>query len=145
MALSKLNLLYKAVVTDHSKNPRHYGSLEGVDKITLNNPTCGDVISLSVKIEEEKIAEIAFAGSGCSISMASASMMTEAVLGKTTKEGLDLVEVFSQMVQGQEDPNQEALGDASLLASVSKFPQRIKCSTLAWHALKQAIERKKES
>ena len=141
MALSKLDSLYKAVVTDHSAHPHHHGKLEGVEQIVLNNPTCGDVISLSVKFNaQNQIEDIAFVNSGCTISTASASMMTDAVLGKTKEQALELAEVFSQMVQGQEDSRQKELGDAAFLAGVAKFPQRIKCSTLGWNALKRAIE-----
>ena len=101
MALSKLNSLYKAVVTDHSAHPHHQGRLEGVEQVSLNNPTCGDVISLSVQFDEQgMIEDIAFVNSGCSISTASASMMTDVVLGKTKDEALALAEIFSQMVQG---------------------------------------------
>ncbi|MDQ0223354.1 Fe-S cluster assembly sulfur transfer protein SufU [Streptococcus moroccensis] len=141
MALSKLDSLYMAVVTEHSRNPHHKGSLDGVEVLELHNPTCGDVVQLSVKIEENRVADIAFDGHGCSISTASASMMTDAVLGKSLSEVQDLAELFSRMVQGQEPEGQEELGEASLMAGVSKFPQRVKCATLAWNALKKAIER----
>ncbi|XHW62097.1 Fe-S cluster assembly sulfur transfer protein SufU [Streptococcus dysgalactiae subsp. equisimilis] len=141
MALSKLNHLYMAVVADHSKHPHHYGQLEGVEAVQLNNPTCGDVISLTVTFNGDKIEDIAFAGNGCTISTASSSMMTDAVIGKSKSEALALADIFSEMVQGKEDPSQEELGEAELLAGVAKFPQRIKCSTLAWNALKEAIQR----
>lgn len=141
MALSKLDSLYKAVVTDHSAHPHHQGKLEGVEQVVLNNPTCGDVISLSVKFSPEgTIEDIAFVNSGCTISTASASMMTDAVIGKTKEQVLDLAEVFSRMVQGQTDSRQKELGDGAFLAGVAKFPQRIKCATLGWKALKRAIE-----
>ena len=144
MALSKLDSLYMAVVADHSKHPHHQGQIEGVDQIQLNNPTCGDVIQLSVKFDENDLVEdIAFVNSGCTISIASASMMTDAVMGKTKEEVEELAQVFSEMVQGQSDPRQEELGDAAFLSGVSKFPQRIKCATLSWNALKKAIERSK--
>ena len=125
MALSKLNSLYKAVVTDHSAHPHHQGRLEGVEQVSLNNPTCGDVIS---------------ATPGRRSSTASASMRTDVGRGKTKDEALALAEIFSQMVQGKEDKQQQELGDAAFLAGVAKFPQRIKCSTLGWNALKKAIE-----
>lgn len=141
MALSKLNSLYMAVVADHSKSPHHRGILEGVEAVLLNNPTCGDVISLTVDFDGEIIKNIAFAGDGCTISTASSSMMTDAVIGKTKDQALELAQLFSEMVQGKENPKQELLGEAELLAGVAKFPQRIKCSTLAWHALEKAIER----
>lgn len=141
MALSSLDSLYMAVVSEHSKSPRHHGSLSGVEKLELHNPTCGDVIELSVKIEDNVITDIAFDGVGCTISTASASMMTEAVLGKSLDQAQELAEVFSQMVQGQQDDKQKELGDAALLAGVAKFPQRIKCATLSWNALKKAMDR----
>ena len=145
MALSKLDSLYKAVVTDHSAHPHHHGKLEDVEQVVLNNPTCGDVISLSVKFNaEDMIEDIAFVNSGCTISTASASMMTDAVLGKTKEQALELAGVFSQMVQGQEDSRQKELGDGAFLAGVAKFPQRIKCATLGWNALKRAIEEDKK-
>ncbi|PZO96390.1 MAG: SUF system NifU family Fe-S cluster assembly protein [Streptococcus pyogenes] len=141
MALSRLDSLYMALVADHSKHPHHHGSLAGVEQIQLNNPTCGDVIALSVQFEGEQIADIAFSGHGCTISTASSSMMTDAVIGKTKAQALALAETFSQLVQGQAPAQAKELGDAECLAGVAKFPQRIKCATLAWNALKKAIER----
>ncbi len=139
MALSKLDNLYRAVILDHSSSPRHAGELTAGCMIDLNNPTCGDVIRLTVDFEGNRISDIAFSGHGCTISTASASMMTEAVIGKTKAEALELAQIFSEMVTGQENPAQEQLGDAQFLAGVSKFPARVKCSTLAWNALKKAI------
>lgn len=141
MALSKLDSLYMAVVADHSKNPHHQGKLEDAEQTSLNNPTCGDVINLSVKFDaEDRLEDIVFLNSGCTISTASASMMTDAVLGKTKQEILELATIFSEMVQGQKDERQVQLGDAAFLSGVAKFPQRIKCATLAWNALKKTIE-----
>jgi nitrogen fixation NifU-like protein len=140
MALSKLDNLYRAVILDHSSAPRHAGELKQACVIDMNNPTCGDVIRLTVDFKEDKISDIAFSGNGCTISTASASMMTEAVIGKTKEEALELAAIFSQMVTGHTDSAQERLGDGQFLAGVSKFPQRVKCSTLAWNALKKAIE-----
>lgn len=142
MALSKLDSLYMAVVTDHSKHPHHRGKLADTEVLTMHNPTCGDVIELSVLFDKAgTIKDIAFDGVGCTISTASASMMTDAVLGKTSSEALDLAEIFSRMVQGEQEDVQERLGEAAILAGVAKFPQRIKCATLSWNALKKAIER----
>jgi len=140
MALSKLDNLYRAVILDHSASPRHAGELTTGCVVDLNNPTCGDVIRLHVQFDGDKIEDLAFSGHGCTISTASASMMTEAVLGKSKEEAVSLANVFSEMVTGKENPDQEKLGDAQFLAGVSKFPQRVKCSTLAWNALKKAIE-----
>lgn len=145
MALSKLDSLYMAVVADHSKNPHHHGVLQGADQVSLNNPTCGDVIHLSVAFDGDIISDIAFAGDGCTISTASSSMMTDLVKGKSSKQALELADIFSKMVQRETDDRQKELGDAAFLAGVSKFPQRIKCSTLAWNALKKVIENRKEN
>lgn len=144
MALSKLDSLYMAVVTEHSKSPRHKGKLDGVEALQLHNPTCGDVIELSLKLEKGIITDIAFDGVGCTISTASASMMTEAILGKSIHQARELADTFSRLVQGQEVNEQEQLGDVSLLAGVAKFPQRIKCATLSWNALKKALDRQAE-
>lgn len=100
MALSRLDSLYMAVVADHSKSPHHHGVLPDVEQLQLNNPTCGDVINLSVKFDGDVIEDIAFAGDGCTISTASSSMMTDAVIGKTKAEALELAEIFSLMIQG---------------------------------------------
>ncbi|MBS7577091.1 MULTISPECIES: Fe-S cluster assembly sulfur transfer protein SufU [unclassified Enterococcus] len=140
MALTKLDSLYRAVILDHSAHPHHHGTLEGATPLILNNPTCGDVIHLSVEVADGRIKDIAFDGSGCSISTASASMMTDAVLGKTIEEVAELSEAFSELVQGQAVENTDALGDAAFLSGVSKFPARIKCATLSWNALKKALE-----
>ena len=140
MALSRLDSLYMAVVADHSKSPHHHGVLPDVEQLQLNNPTCGDVINLSVKFDGDVIEDIAFAGDGCTISTASSSMMTDAVIGKTKAEALELAEIFSLMIQ-VDHKDEDKLGEAKLLAGVSKFPQRIKCATLSWNALKKAIER----
>ena len=145
MALSRLDSLYMAVVADHSKSPHHHGVLPDVEQLQLNNPTCGDVINLSVKFDGDMIEDIAFAGDGCTISTASSSMMTDAVIGKTKAEALELADIFSKMVQGEVDARQKKLGDVTLLSGVAKFPQRIKCATLAWHALEKAVESENDS
>jgi SUF system FeS assembly protein, NifU family len=142
MALSKLDNLYRAVILDHSGHPHNQGVVELEDeRVELNNPTCGDVISLTLKVDDDIITDIRFDGSGCSISTASASMMTDSVLGKTRDEAYQLANIFSQMVQG-ETGEYDCLGEAQYLAGVSKFPQRIKCATLSWNALKKALEGK---
>ncbi len=145
MALSRLDSLYMAVVSDHSKNPHHHGVLEGVEALQLNNPTCGDVITLTIKFDGDTIEDIAFDGHGCTISTASSSMMTDAVIGKSKADALALAETFSRMIQGEKEDKQKDLGDASFMAGVSKFPQRIKCATLPWNALKKSIERADEA
>lgn len=140
MALSKLDNLYRQVILDHSSHPHHHGVLEqSTNQIVLNNPTCGDVIQIQLVMDGDTIQDIRFSGSGCSISTASASMMTDAVVGKTTDEARELIADFSLLVQGEEITHEEELGDASMLGGVSKFPARIKCATLSWKALDKAL------
>ncbi len=140
MALSKLDNLYMAVVADHSKHPHHHGFLEGVEQVQLNNPTCGDVISLSVKFDGNIISDIAFAGNGCTISTASSSMMTDAVIGKQKKKHCSLLMYSPKWFKAIKIQNKRNLG-CRVSSWVSKFPQRIKCATLSWNALRKAIER----
>ena len=140
MALSKLDKLYRQVILDHSSHPHHHGTLGQSDlTVDMNNPTCGDVIHLELEVKDGIIENIAFDGSGCSISTASASMMTDAVLGKPVSEIEDLTLLFSDLVQGKDVPEAERLGEAEVLAGVAKFPARIKCATLAWKALSKAV------
>lgn len=142
MALSKLQNLYRQVILDHSSHPHNYGTLENSSyHVELNNPTCGDVIHLELQMLDDTIQEVAFSGHGCSISTASASMMTEVVKGKTVEEATALANTFSLLVQGKDVESIEKLGDAQILSGVSKFPARIKCATLSWNALKKALEK----
>ncbi len=113
--------------------------LKSTYKVELNNPTCGDVIHLELAVEGDTIKDIAFTGEGCSISTASASMMGDAIIGKTLAEAGELSGLFSELVQGNDIPQSDRLGDASMLGGVAKFPARIKCATLAWKALEKAI------
>lgn len=131
MALSKLDNLYRQVILDHSSHPHHHGSLgKSTLTVEMNNPTCGDVIHLEVEVKDGVIQDIAFDGSGCSISTASASMMTDAVIGKKVEEISDLTLLFSDLVQGKDVPDAERLGEAEVLAGVAKFPTRIKLSLI---------------
>lgn len=147
MALSRLENLYRAVILDHTSHPRNFGVLEEANgRIELNNPTCGDVIQLHVLVEGDRITKARFSGHGCSISTASASMMTEVVIGKTPKEAQQLIGEFLLLVQGKLPADQEAdLGDASMLSGVQKFPARIKCATLSWKALERILLKQQES
>lgn len=141
---SNLDALYRSVIMDHYKNPRNRGSLEdGSLTVDMNNPTCGDRIHLTMKVEGGLIQDAKFTGEGCSISMASASMMTQAVKGKTVDEALKLSRIFSEMVQGKDYEESEDLGDIEALHGVSKFPARIKCATLAWKAMEKGVRSEK--
>ncbi len=139
--------LYQAVILDHSRKPRNFGELpDATVTASGDNPSCGDAITLQVKFdpaETDKLADVKFHGDGCSICMASASMMTTKVKGRSRAEASALRDEFQKMLAP--DPGSEeaappkALGDLRLLQGVRKFPQRLKCATLAWHALKQAL------
>lgn len=137
-----LDDLYRRVIMDHYQNPRNRGQIDdGAVTVDLNNPTCGDRISLQMRVKDDKIEEAKFRGEGCSISMASASMMTQAVKGLAVEEALTLVDLFSQMVQGEEvDIDRFPLEDIEALSGVSKFPARIRCATLAWKALEKGVQ-----
>lgn len=139
MALSRLDQLYRQVILDHSSHPHHHGTLgEGSQKVELHNPTCGDVITLEVELAGDVIEKVAFSGHGCSISTASASMMTDVIIGKTLTEASELSAIFSGLVQGKE-VDADRLKDGAILSGVAKFPARIKCATLGWKALDQII------
>lgn len=116
---------------------------DGSLTVDMNNPTCGDRIHLTMKVEGGLIRDAKFTGEGCSISMASASMMTQAVKGKIVDEALKLSHIFSEMVQGKDYEESEDLGDIEALHGVSKFPARIKCATLAWKAMEKGVRSEK--
>lgn len=142
MSLAGMSNLYREVILDHSENPHHKQKLEKVTQdMTLKNPTCGDVINLEIKLDGDKITDIGFTGEGCTISQSSASMMTDAVLNKTTAESLEMAHIFSDMVMGKEhsQADLDKLGDAAILSSIMQFPARIKCATLCWWALRKSL------
>lgn len=140
----QLDDLYRRVIMDHYKNPRNRGTLDEESvTINLNNPTCGDRISLQLQVVDGKVTDAKFSGEGCSISMSSASMMTEAVKGKSFDEALTMADKFSALMKG-EPVEFEELEDIEALSGVNKFPARIKCATLAWNALRKGIEHQNE-
>jgi nitrogen fixation NifU-like protein len=142
MSFNNLDALYRQVIMDHYKNPRNKGALEeGNLTIDMNNPTCGDRIHLTMKVEEGKVVDAKFDGEGCSISMSSASMMTQAIKGKDVDTALKMSQIFSNMMQGKDyDDHDLDLGDIEALQGVSKFPARIKCATLAWKAMEKGLK-----
>ncbi|WLR50478.1 SUF system NifU family Fe-S cluster assembly protein [Bacillus tianshenii] len=151
MSSSNVNLdqLYRQVIMDHYKNPRNRGVLED-DNITvnMNNPTCGDRIQLHLKVEDGVVSDVKYDGEGCSISMSSASMMTQAIKGLEVEKALKLSKVFSDMMQGEDYDEEELdldLGDIEALQGVSKFPARIKCATLAWKAMEKGVSEEENS
>ena len=139
---NQLDTLYRQVIMDHYKNPRNQGEIAG-DSLTINmnNPTCGDRIQLHLKVEDGKISDAKFEGEGCSISLSSASMMTQAVKGLPVDDALKLSEIFSAMMLGKEyDAADFDLGDIEALQGVANFPARIKCATLAWKAMEKSLK-----
>ena len=139
----ELNDLYRRVIMDHYKNPRNRGEMQDESvAIQLNNPTCGDRISLQLQLENGVVTDARYTVEGCSISMSSASMMTEAVKGLKYEEALALAERFSSLMKGADEEFEE-LEDIEALSGVNKFPARIKCATLAWNALRKGIESQK--
>jgi nitrogen fixation NifU-like protein len=133
--------IYKEVILDHYKNPRNKRELPGAElSCSRNNPLCGDEITVFVHQENGRVADIAFQGSGCSISQSSASMMTEAVKGRSLGEALELAARFRGMMAGEVEPDEDAFGDLVALKGVVKYPVRIKCAVLAWDVLQEALE-----
>ena len=135
-----LETLYRETVMQHAQRPHNFGPLEAPTvRVGGHNPSCGDRIELYFKVEDGRIAEARFTGHGCAISQSSASMMTDLIRGRTLAEALELQRKFKAMVVEAEPPD-PALGDLAALAGVAKLPARVKCATLAWNALEQAIE-----
>ena len=136
----KLDQLYRSVIMDHYKTPRNKGVIEDSSvTVDMNNPTCGDVIHLTMQVEDGTVRNAKFEGEGCSISMASASMMTQMVKGKSVEDALSLANTISDIMLGNEYDDSIDLGDIEALSGVAKFPARIKCATLAWKAMEQGV------
>ena len=139
--MPELRELYQEMILDHSKRPRNYGKLEGADReVTGYNPLCGDKFTVYVKMNGDRVENVKFEGSGCAISTASASMMTEKTKGKTREEAEELFEQFHQLVTGTGAGDaSEKLGKLAVFSGVSEFPMRVKCATLAWHTFHGAL------
>jgi nitrogen fixation protein NifU and related proteins len=140
--MSDLRDLYQEVILDHTKHPRNYGALAHPTHFaTGRNPLCGDQLVLQLDVESGRVRDARFAGKGCAISTASASLLTEAVKGKTTAEAHELFERFHRAVTAPagEEPEISALGKLAALAGVREFPMRVKCASLAWHTLEAAL------
>jgi len=133
--------LYQELILEHNRKPRNFREMTDADrKIEGRNPLCGDSLTLWVKLENDAIADVSFKGQGCAISKASASLMTAAVKGKTRAEAEDLFERFHRLVTGTlPESEQQSLGSLRALGGVSRFPLRVKCASLAWHALHTAL------
>jgi nitrogen fixation NifU-like protein len=145
MSSNNLDQLYRRVIMDHYKKPRNRGVLEnGSHTINMNNPTCGDRIQLTFNVEDGIVQNAMFEGEGCSISMSSASMMTQAIKGQKVEDALKLSQIFSDMMLGKEFDDSTDLGDIEALQGVSKFPARIKCATLAWKAMEKGLKEEEQ-
>ena len=133
--------LYQDIVLEHKRAPRNFGPLPGAThRAEGTNPQCGDQISVALKIEQNRIADVRFQGQGCAICMASTSMMTEAIKGASTATAQTLQERFRGVLTGTVEPDAAYLGKLISLAGVARYPSRIKCALLGWHALGHALE-----
>ncbi|MGN0739422.1 MAG: Fe-S cluster assembly sulfur transfer protein SufU [Treponema sp.] len=139
--------LYREILNEHNINPNHKKDLSG-STISLNgvNPSCGDNITLNLKIENDIITDGSFTGSGCAISQASVDMMLDLVIGKSKTEALSLIENFMAMIKGTaEEPQIESLDEAASLQDISKMPARVKCAVLGWRTMKECFEKQSDS
>ncbi len=136
--------LYQEIILDHYRNPHNFGEIQrSCTIVEEDNPTCGDQIKLSLWVDENKtIQDIKFSGQGCAISIASASIMTETVKGKTTNEAREIADTIITTMRGEGEPDVlDEYGDLIALKGVIQFPARVKCATLAWHALEEALQK----
>ena len=139
----QLDELYRDVILDHFKQPRHHGPLADADlTVEGTNPLCGDEMTLWIKLDGGRIRAVNFGGKGCAISQAAGSMLTEQLQGRTLPEAIMLVEAMKGLMQGREPPTEVDLGDLESLAGVRKFPVRVKCAALSWNVLEQALRDK---
>jgi nitrogen fixation NifU-like protein len=140
--MGSLSALYQDVILDHNRAPRNYRFMDNANRrVEGNNPLCGDRLTLWLRVEGDTIKDVAFQGSGCAISRASASLMTTAVKGKTRGEVEALFQRFHSLVTGALEPAEaEALGKLAVFSGVSEYPVRVKCASLSWHALKAALD-----
>ena len=139
---ARLSALYQEVILDHYRRPRNKGALEApTSHANLRNPLCGDEVDVQVEMKEGRVADVRFGGQGCSISQASASMMTELVKGRTAEEVHALGERFAAMIRGEQGAASDAmLGQARALAGVARFPTRVRCAMIAWEAVARAVK-----
>lgn len=140
--MSELSDLYQEVILDHNKRPRNFRALDNANRTAEGyNPLCGDRLSLSLRIDDGIVTDAAFQGSGCAISKASASLMTDSIKGQPVADVRDLFRRFHTMVTTPPEQPVEDLGKLSVLAGVREFPVRVKCASLAWHTLKAALDK----
>jgi nitrogen fixation NifU-like protein len=137
---AEIGALYQEMILDHYRRPRNKGALEKADAtVEMKNPLCGDEITLQVAFEGDSVCDLRFSGRGCSISQASASMMTQLVKGKTTEEIDAIRKQFRDLMLGNAPADDAQLGSLRALSGVARFPARVKCALLAWYALESAL------
>ena len=141
--MASLSELYQNVILEHNRSPRNHRVMEDANRTAEgSNPLCGDQLTVWLKVEDGVIRDVSFQGSGCAISRASASLMTGAVKGKTSAEATELFEKFHRLVTGRLAPAEsETLGKLAVFSGVSEYPIRVKCASLAWHTLREALGR----
>ncbi|KTD08717.1 Fe-S cluster assembly sulfur transfer protein SufU [Legionella jamestowniensis] len=141
----ELRELYQEIIIDHNRNPRHHYAMADANTQAQGfNPLCGDKLTVYLKLDGGKITDVSFVGSGCAISQASASLMTEALVGKTIAEAHELFHRFHSMITSDEEQT-VSLDKLTVLAGVKAYPARVKCATLAWHTLEAALNKSKET
>ncbi|MET0236447.1 MAG: Fe-S cluster assembly sulfur transfer protein SufU [Kibdelosporangium sp.] len=140
----QMEQLYQEIILDHYKNPHGRGLRDPFDAESFQvNPTCGDEVTLRVKLDGETVKDVSYEGQGCSISQASTSVMTDLVVGRSVGEAFKTLDAFTELMQGrgQVEPDEDVLEDAVAFAGVSKYPARVKCALLGWMAFKDAVSR----
>lgn len=140
--MTNLDALYQEVILDHNRKPKNFREIENADRrIEGRNPLCGDQVTIYVKLDGDRVADVSFKGTGCAVSKSSASLMTASVKGKTIAETRQLFVRFHEMITGKlSEAEREQMGSLAALGGVSRFPLRVKCASLAWHALKSALD-----
>ena len=146
--MSELSELYQQVILDHNKKPRNFRRIEDANRHAEGyNPLCGDQLTVYMQLEDEVVRDVSFEGSGCAISKAAASMMTQSVKGKTKEEAETLFGEFHRMVTGElnEETEPHHLGRLTIFAGVRDFPARVKCASLSWHTMHAALNNREET
>jgi nitrogen fixation NifU-like protein len=140
--VSNLEALYQEVILDHNRKPRNFREIEHADRhVEGRNPLCGDQVTVWVKLDGDTVSDVSFKGTGCAVSKSSASIMTQTIKGKTIAETRQIFDRFHEMITGKmTDAERAQMGSLAALGGVSKFPLRVKCASLAWHALKSALD-----
>jgi nitrogen fixation NifU-like protein len=138
--MNELQDLYREVILDHNRHPRNFGPLANADRVIEGvNPLCGDKMTLYIKLDGDRIQDVSFEGTGCAISVASSSLMTERVKGNTVSDTLQLFDQVHQMLTGKDEEPSDSMEKLAALAGVREYPSRVKCASLGWHALKSAL------